>query len=192
MTRTDIINALIEKYDLKSYLEIGVREGNNFSAIKCAIKHSVDPNFKPTYKMTSNVFFATKVYRYYDLIFVDGLHTEDQVYLDIVNSLGYLEKDGFIVVHDCNPATKWHTRPVEEYKKDNKDWNGTSYKAFLRIKEKLKDFTCFVVDADYGCGIITQRPLLENKTLDDWDYFDKNRNKLLQLKSVNGFKKLLE
>jgi len=61
MTRTDIINALIEKYDLKSYLEIGVREGNNFSAIKCAIKHSVDPNFKPTYKMTSNVFFASKM-----------------------------------------------------------------------------------------------------------------------------------
>ena len=192
MTRTDIINALIEKYDLKSYLEIGVREGENIKAVKCGIKHSVDPNFKATYNMTSNAFFKTKIYRYYDLIFVDGLHTEEQVYLDIVNSLGYLEKNGFVVVHDCNPATEWHTRSVEEYNRDGGEWNGTSYKAFIRIKAKLKDFTCFVVDADYGCGIITQRPMLENKISGYWEYFNTHRKELLQLKSVAGFEKLLK
>jgi len=191
MTRTEIINLLIETYDLKSYLEIGVRDGSNFNEINCGVRHSVDPNFKATWKVTSNEFFRTKVCRYYDLIFIDGLHVEDQVYLDIVNALGYLEKNGIIVVHDCNPATEWHTRSVEEYKKDNKDWNGTGYKSFIRIKEKVKDFTCFVVDADHGCGIITQRPMLENKIFSYWDYFDKNRGKLLQLISPAKFKKLL-
>jgi len=44
----------------------------------------------------------------YDVIFIDGLHYYKQVLKDIKNSLKILNKDGFILVHDCLPRTLAH------------------------------------------------------------------------------------
>jgi hypothetical protein len=193
MTRTDIIQVLIDRFELKSYLEIGVFKGENFDKIRCDLKHSVDPNHPATYEMTSDMYFfhfAIKL-DWWDFIFVDGLHTEEQTYDDIRNAFHHLNNGGFIVVHDCNPSTKWHTRPESEYK-TGEEWNGTTYRGFIRFKNEHPELTCFTVDADYGCGIITDRPLLKNEVFDnDWEYFDRNRVELLQLTSVERFEKLI-
>ena len=45
-SRSSIINHLISKFNLKSYLEIGVRDGRNFNIIKCPHKEAVDPQPK--------------------------------------------------------------------------------------------------------------------------------------------------
>jgi len=44
MMRWDIINALIEKNNYKSYLEIGYYKGWSFDQVKCENKTAVDPN----------------------------------------------------------------------------------------------------------------------------------------------------
>ena len=47
MNRYDIINNLIQKYDYKTYLEIGVRNSDEcFNLVNCEIKHSVDPGYE--------------------------------------------------------------------------------------------------------------------------------------------------
>ncbi len=57
------------------------------------------------HQMTSDAFFATNTSKF-DLIFIDGLHTSDQVIKDIFNALAALAKNGVIAVHDCNPMTE--------------------------------------------------------------------------------------
>src|SRR3990172_11673547 len=103
MMRWDVINFLISKYRYSRYLEIGVAAGETFDKVKCAIKHSVDPNdvVPPTFKMTSDQFFASRTSGVdplgaysYDIIFIDGLHERAQVIKDVDNSLAALSETG--------------------------------------------------------------------------------------------------
>ena len=94
ITRTDIINYYIKENQYKSYLEIGVASGANYDNIEIKERESVDPaigaynSSRPTYMMTSDIFFSTIVNdKFYDIIFIDGLHEYQQVYKDILNSL---------------------------------------------------------------------------------------------------------
>ena len=115
--RTDIINYFIEKYNYNNYLEIGIdNPNNNFNKIICRNKTGVDPHKACDFKMTSDDFFSQlKKTNFYDIIFIDGLHTSSQVLKDIKNSLNCLSAEGTIIVHDCNPATRRLQRPLKEY-----------------------------------------------------------------------------
>lgn len=203
ITRTDIINLLFSKFNFKSYLEIGVRvPSENFDKINSELKHSVDPEPMGdcTYITTSNDFFNSHVgNQKYDVIFVDGLHTAEQVYLDVMNSINHLNENGFIVMHDCNPPTEFHVRTYAEYLRTRGQWNGSVFKGFIRLKLELKDWNCFVIDEDFGCGIITKKELknkfLALKTIPEeisWVYFDTFRNELLDLISFEDYKKIIE
>jgi len=200
--RTIIINKLFETYNFKTYLEIGVRvPAENFDKINAELKHSVDP--EPlgacTYITTSDKFFENHVgNQKYDVIFVDGMHTAEQVYLDVLNSIKHLNNGGFIVMHDCNPPTEFHVRTYDEYLKTRGEWNGTVFKGFIQLKQELKDWNCFVINEDWGCGIITQKefkrnfPALETlKNNISWNYFDDNREELLDLMSFEEYEILL-
>lgn len=204
ITRTNIINDIFEKYRFNSYLEIGTRvPDDNFNKINSKLKHSVDPNdngrYFYTYNTTSDDFFQNHINQKYDVIFIDGMHTEEQVYKDVKNSINNLNYNGFIVIHDCNPDNKWLTRSYDEYLTDLGGWNGTVYKAYIKLKYELQkdNWSCFVVDENYGCGIITKNSILENKLIDfdynnfSWDDFEKNRIEVLQLISYNEYKKIL-
>jgi len=203
INRTAIINNLINKFNFKTYLEIGVRNVNeNFNLINVTNKDSVDPDIKTNakYKVTSDEFFNNYSNKTYDIIFVDGLHTDEQVYKDIKNSILHLNKNGFIVVHDCNPIEEFHTRSYEEYLNHRGVWNGTVYKGFIKIKKELNDWHCFVINEDHGCGIITQNKtfkMFNNLSYDynvnniNWKYFNENRKILLDLITYSEFIKLL-
>ena len=105
MERFNIINNLIKKNKYKSYLEIGTQHGNAFRNIDIPYKICVDPDKQfegLTHEMTSDEFFEQNK-EMFDIIFVDGLHTEEQATIDIKNSLKVLNKNGSIIVHDCLP-----------------------------------------------------------------------------------------
>ncbi len=133
MKRYDLINLIINKYGLESYLEIGVHQKECFNKVECELKHCVDPNFPADYAMTSDEFFKSND-GVYELIFIDGLHTSEQTYTDIENAYNVLDCNGFIIVHDCNPQTEWHTRPVKNYKR-GEEWNGGTYRGFIKYKQ---------------------------------------------------------
>ena len=193
MTRTEIINSLIRKYNYKSYLEIGVntplQPGYNWIGIKIQTKHGVDPNVETTFQMTSDEFFEKHVAQKYDIIFIDGLHIFEQVYKDIINSLKYLNDNGTIVVHDCNPIEEI----TQRRKRASDAWHGDVWKSILKLRTEEKNLEVFTVDTDEGCGIIrkgSQELLLADKNINiyDFSYLEKNRENVLNLISVDSFK----
>ena len=142
-------------------------------------------NFSEKAKMTSDDFFLQNK-KMFDIVFIDGLHIEEQVEKDIKNSLAILAANGTIVVHDCNPPTEWHQRGEYDYGK----WNGTVWRGYVKYR-KRPDLSMCVIDEDWGIGIIQrgkQEPLdLEEVT---YDLLEKNRKTWLNLVSFNDFKKL--
>jgi len=201
-SRTDIINFIFNKFKFESYLEIGVYyPEDNFDKINAKIKHSVDNLVGAddwyTHHMSSDYFFENYAgNQKYDVIFIDALHEENQCYRDIKNSIEHLNKNGFIVIHDCNPLEEKDTMSYQDFFNGNFKgrWNGTVYRAYVRLKNELKDWTCFTVDEECGgCGILTQRKLLPNNpipfNIDNfcWKDFNENRKKTLQLVSYDEY-----
>lgn len=204
--RTHVINALLQNTLQRRYLEIGVRNpGDNFNLIQADYKMSVDPGIESrvnqaTFPFTSDEFFEKFfnggldiAHRRFDVIFIDGLHLADQVYRDIQNALRVIADVGFIVLHDCNPPTIFHARenfreqgPATHY------WNGTSWKAYVRFRTE-SDKRCFVVDVDWGVGVIVNHDESASYRLSpnanpffEYGVLEKDRNRILNLVTVNA------
>jgi hypothetical protein len=169
--RAEIINFLISQCgNDASYLEIGVRNpDDNFNKINASRKYSVDPGAEfednpVDFRMTSDDFFSLlecdsndTIPRLFDVVFIDGLHTAEQVDRDISNAYKYVTDHGFIVVHDCNPPTVHHAREDYSFRLTpaNWNWNGTSWKGFMKWRQRQDVFSC-TVDSDWGVGIISK------------------------------------
>lgn len=159
MSRTDIINFYIKKYNFKSYLEIGVERGGNFRSIRVEKRVGVDPDehSAATVHMPSDKYFET-CNEMFDIIFIDGLHHSEQVYNDYINARKHLNDNGIVVFHDCLPPTE--DAQTREYWY-GKEWTGDVWKAWLQIRSEFDDREMFVIDTDYGCGVI--KPGINNK-----------------------------
>jgi len=193
MTRTDIIQKLINKVDGKTYLEIGMGAGLNFHEIECDHKICVDPTptVEVTFNLTSDAFFNQNKDTY-DVIFIDGLHWSEQVYKDINNSLNVLNDGGYIICHDMNP----HSEIIQRYPQaiPESEWTGDCWKAWVKLKTERNDLNMSVVDTDYGCGVINhgkQTKISINEEL-TWDTLNSDRVKLLNLISVDEFNKMID
>ncbi len=208
----EVINHLLEflEKDNSCYLEIGLRHPkDNFDKINATFKYSVDPGLEcdvnqATFKMTSDEFFRlmnsgtildTNIR--FDVIFIDGLHLAEQVEKDIFNALKFLNEDGFIVLHDCNPPMDYHARENygDRLSFALNSWNGTVWKAFYKIRKSKEFFSC-CIDTDWGVGIISKSINLGNSCTVSNDYFEYNvfntfRKETLNLMSYDEFKQLL-
>ncbi len=186
--RHELINYLIQQYNLKNYLEIGIDDGSNYNKIICVNKVSVDPaigqysHAKPTYRMTSDEFFETKSKECepFDIVFIDGLHHSDQVDKDIANSISNLSDGGFIILHDCNPLRK-----EEQIIPRNKSgrWNGDVWKSVVRFRNSPSKLGCVVLNTDEGLGIISNR-ISKNKKFKynlEYEFLEQNRKECLGL-----------
>lgn len=197
--RSSIINHLISKFKLKKYLEIGVRDGSNFKKIMIKDKTAVDPEPTDEIKNDSNVKVMTSDDYFdsiknsnqkFDIIFIDGLHLEYQVDNDIKNSLNYLNDNGFIIMHDCNPPTKFHQRTNYELKNGQTPcWNGTVWRSYVKLRMNNSRLNMCAVNCDWGIGIIQkgkQRCIKKNKDF-RYNYLDSDRVNVLNLISVYDF-----
>ena len=151
----DIIN--IKKYT--KYLEIGCFDDELFNVININHKTGVDPVSGGTIRLTSDQFFRENK-EFFDCVFIDGLHTYEQVKKDIKNSLNFLNENGIILLHDCLPNNFYEqATPRCQW-----TWNGDVWKAIVecRTNKNLDVYTCY---ADFGIGVIFKRP---NKKLLDY------------------------
>lgn len=190
MNRTQLLQSLIDRFNYKSYLEIGCSADVNFAPIKIDQKVGVDPAHGGTHRMTSDEYFANHSDKF-DLIFIDGLHLNEQVDLDIKNSLEHLNPNGIIVMHDCNPAVEdaQHRHVVIS------DWNGDVWKSFVRHRAH-QDIDMATGNFDHGCGIIRVRknsdPISVSEDQFTWSNLVQNRQKWLRLMSYNDLMKWIE
>ena len=191
-SRTSIINHLIKIFDFKSYLEIGVRDCKNFDKIIISNKIGIDPKPRKANKLiyidTSDNYFK-KNKKKFDLIFIDGLHLEEQVSRDIENSLNSLNDKGCIIMHDCNPPTEFHQREIYEVEGKFPAWNGTTWRSFAKLRMTKKNLQMFCVNCDWGVGIIKKgsQNIFESNDSLSYSLLNKNRKKILNLISVSEF-----
>lgn len=190
--RTSLIQYLIKKNNYKSYLEIGVSNGDNFNRIMIDHKDGVDPIGNPAnYQMTSDEFFAQND-RFYDIIFIDGLHVAEQVIKDVDHSLKWINPKGVIVMHDCLPQKEEAQFPYPV----QGSWNGDVWKAAAYIRMHYPNVHFCVIDMDWGCGILTpnsRQTLYPSVPINelDWNYYSTHRHQLLNIVYLKDWLKTL-
>ncbi|MET0463416.1 MAG: class I SAM-dependent methyltransferase [Chitinophagaceae bacterium] len=153
--RIELINYLLDKRSVSRYLEISMRDQiAEFRYVLSSHKKLVSPH-------TYQSFFQNNTEKF-DIILIDGLHTEEQVLKDLANAFAHLATNGAIILHDCMPPDAWHQRNFDEYK-EGENWNGDVWKAALRTFNN-SHYKCTLLDLDWGCGIIdtagSQQPAL--------------------------------
>lgn len=201
---TQLLQALIDKHGLKSYLEIGVQNpANNFDKIKCERKIGVDPDMSlpdvregpRIVRLESDEFFRSfnkvndsggeiesNLYNHFDIVFLDGLHTAEQVKRDFENSLRCLSDNGFIVIHDVLPKFEETTKVPRQ----TRCWHGTVYQFCLIIKETYDGISFKTYDIDEGCMVIHKSISKRNTDYAlfgevDWTDYLKYKNILLNV-----------
>lgn len=190
VSRISLCNHLVVTYGLNSYLEIGTRDksamSNHILAQRVA---SVDPDTaaEPEYLMTSDEYFARHDEKF-DLIFIDGLHTGEQVKRDIDNALAALTSRGMILLHDLNPPTAFHAREVYEVNGAFPRWNGTSWEGYAWHRKHSPDLEMYVVDVDWGVGFVRPgKQVTWDGPTEGYDALKANRQDLLNLISISEF-----
>ncbi len=93
--RIALVNLLVSKKSDCAYLEIGCATNDLFNAVPALNKIGVDPQAGGTVRKTSDDFFLANETNF-DVVFIDGLHTYDQVRKDVVNSIKFLNPGGWI------------------------------------------------------------------------------------------------
>ena len=188
--RWDLIEYLIKKNNYKNYLEIGCDKNQLFSKVNIDNKIGVDPVSGGNVRKTSDDFFKENKSNF-DIVFIDGLHTYEQVKKDILNSVNCLLDEGIILVHDCMPDSLGK-QAVPRYKMQ---WNGDVWKAIvdLRQQENLEIYTC---EIDQGIGVISKKKNTSILKLDKpinklkfKDYFN-NYKEYMRVISLEEFKKI--
>ena len=183
-SRFDVINFLIEKYNYKSYLEVGLQYGVAWNEVKCEHKVGVEPihahEDPRILKLYSNDFFAQNR-ETFDIIFIDGDHVYEQVIVDIRNAKKVLNPGGSIVMHDC--------RPLNEEYGTNPYLNGTVWRAICEIRSENGWSVCTLND-DHGVGVLREgnmEPMNIGPHI-SYQEFESKREAILNLKSVEDFK----
>ncbi len=190
--RWDIINYLVNINGYQDYLEVGVQDYYSCcDKIQAPNKTALDPapRNRCDFVGTSDSFFAQLSDKVkYDIVFVDGLHHDEQVTRDIINSLEHLRPNGVIVVHDCLP-----NQPIEAERDDHGGpWMGDVYKAMIRLINERNDLDIVVINHDCGCGIIKFSGTPNTKIPEDlgeinYNTYDVNRAKWLNVVSIEEF-----
>lgn len=180
---TDLLNYLVAKHKLQSYLELGVQNpANNFLKINCDYKVGVDPEVLHAKIIpdTSDSFFYNNPESKFDLIFIDGLHTAEQVKKDFENSLKCLSDKGFILIHDCLPTDEITTCVPRG---EQKIWFGSVFKFAMHIcGYDGVDFITY--DFDCGCMVINKNISSKGiKCISEitWDFYQKNKRHLMNI-----------
>jgi tetratricopeptide (TPR) repeat protein len=152
--------------------------------------------------MTSDSFFKDKAGALFhsekiDVAFVDGLHTYEQAYQDVLNALGHLNHNGVILMHDCNPPTcasaapagSWEEAEMMKIPAWDGMWCGDVWKSIVHLRATRNDLNIFVLDCDFGIGVVTKgKPGQQlDFTVDQikamtFDDLNGNRDSLINLK----------
>lgn len=154
----------------KTYLEIGVSAGQTFLGVDIAYKDGVDPNFRfdtapvitdkvRLFSQTSDAFWTSGQGLVYDVIMIDGLHTFEQTFRDIVASLRYAHARTVWLIDDTLPndvfsAIPDNARCMQERRKMNiagNAWHGDAFKVVPAIHD-------FIPTMDYVTIINSGNP----------------------------------
>lgn len=139
--------------ELVSYLEVGVDKGSTFEKVPLQLRAGVDPapkfdlstlpplaNF---FQCPSDEFFARlDPAEQFDVVFLDGLHTFQQTYRDLINALEHCPR-GIVLVDDVVPSDEVSAIPdlQESFSERHRrglpglPWHGDVFRMILVIAD---------------------------------------------------------
>lgn len=189
MYRIDYINNIIKEYHYKTILCIGVGYGKWFRYIRCPRIFVVDiystipwiyrketivkriirkffGRFTDVFQGSVHDFYEhykEKLQKYTpDIIFIDGIHIQEEVSYEIQRAIDNISKDGIVLVHNTNPQNETQRLPYNNYyemlenQPDDFDgvWCGEVYKAIEELQKNKKDVRFDVVAISNGITVI--------------------------------------
>jgi hypothetical protein len=177
--RIALVNYLLRHLDNPSYLEIGCQNNALFDSIPVPNKTGVDPYQGGTIRTTSDDFFQKNA-DFFDFVFIDGLHTFEQVRKDIINALAKTKVGGWVAIHDMLPRS-W----VEEHVPvvSQGAWTGDVWKVAFELVDAI-GIEFRIVKIDHGVGLVrlisqeaklAQKDFLKNE---NFSYFAANHRAL--------------
>ena len=176
INRIALINSAVRKVlDKKKdckYLEIGCDDNFVFNSIMLPDENKigVDPRQGGNHRMTSDEFFSQNK-KNFDVIFIDGLHHYEQCQKDVINSLKFLNLNGYIFIHDLLPLN-WKMELVPRIQGH---WNGDVWKVGYELS-LIKNLEFKIANIDSGVGYLKKTkdikyiklPELLNKRFKDY------------------------
>jgi len=157
LNKIALINAAVLKILQKKkkclYLEIGCDDNFTFNSISLPkkYKYGVDPRVGGNIRKTSDNFFKNNKIKF-DVIFIDGLHEYIQCQKDVLNSIKFLNNNGYIFIHDMIPLN-WRMELVPRIQKI---WNGDVWKVAVELNESKK-IKFKIADIDNGVGFFKKK-----------------------------------
>jgi hypothetical protein len=148
--RIEIINRAVCVFggDQCRYLEIGCERNVCFDSVISLHKVGVDPARGGTIRATSDDFFSRNT-DVFDVIFIDGLHTYEQVRRDAENGFKCLRLGGLMFFHDMLPNSWLEEAPVPIVGA----WTGDVWKLALDLAA-TPGVAYRTIVADYGVGVV--------------------------------------
>ena len=147
---SSLMNSIIGIRELAgAYLEIGVESGFTFEAVNLKNKSAVDPKFLfnkwtksrsiKLYETTSDAYFELNngSNLFFDLVYLDGLHTFEQTYMDLGNTFQFLHSNSIVIIDDTVPCDSYSSNPVQKFAyetrisagiKNDGSWHGDVFK----------------------------------------------------------------
>ena len=163
------INFLADRFNARSYLEIGVHKGDTFLNVAIKNRFAVDPAFKFEYRhlesdschffpVASDLFFESlKSGSFnnippdikFDLIFIDGLHIYENAFRDFINSILFSHTNTIWIIDDTIPSDPYSSIPDNalsyQYRARagliDRPWHGDVYKCIFALHDFYMDFS---------------------------------------------------
>jgi hypothetical protein len=144
------------------YVEIGVERGaviRLFGETAEVVGIDPEPQLEQIparariFRQTSDEFFAAHDLAAllggpFDLAFIDGLHTFEQVLKDFINLERFASPASLILIHDCLPLDRRTSTPERE----TIFWTGDVWKIIPCLKEERSDLDIFTIPT-YPAGL---------------------------------------
>ncbi|XPV76643.1 MAG: class I SAM-dependent methyltransferase [Desulfovibrio sp.] len=175
------INAIAAFTQAKTYLEVGVSEGDTFFNVDIKHKVAVDPYFQfdyMQYQTDSTILHQIPSDEYFihhaegqkfDIIFLDGLHTFEQTFRDFCNTQCVAHDKTIWLIDDTVPSDIYsaHTISSEaialrslETKNVSGLWHGDVYKTIFAIADFFPMFSyCTSEEPGYEQTFVYKRPV---------------------------------
>ena len=193
------LNVMASMFASPHYLEIGLQYGFTFEQVRATRRIGVDPeprfaiNSLPkgteVFVGTSDEFFDSSQQRF-DLVFIDGLHTAEQTYSDLIQAVSRLKPGGMILVDDVRPIDEPSSLPSLAACTEEKArlgiahhfWYGDVYKVLGAVEMFHPELDFFLVgdDPNHVQAIVRPRSFSKetryfakaNTVMENWKYSD--------------------
>jgi len=158
----EVFSRLIDHLQPQRYVEIGVEQGDVLKRFPAGVRIvGIDPEPQcaspapeiSIFAQTSDRFFAGEDLSKllggpFDLAFIDGLHTFEQVLKDFINLERWAGPGSVVLIHDCLPLDRRTATPERE----TLFWTGDVWKIIPCLRRERPDLALFTIPT-YPAGL---------------------------------------